>query len=115
MDLPEKLYKYEAFSVQSLLNLKNQVVYFAPPSGFNDPYDCALKADIEEIGPDEIEKFRSIYLAKNWPDHVKQALESKPLSELRPMLMRGARTACEEVIEKFIGSRGVSCFSEVND
>ncbi|MBC3832507.1 DUF2971 domain-containing protein [Undibacterium amnicola] len=115
MDLPEKLYKYEAFTVQSLLNLKNQVVYFAPPSGFNDPYDCALKADIEEIRPDEIEKFRSIYLAEAWPDHVKRALESKALSELRPMLMRGARTACEEVIEKFIESRGVSCFSEIND
>ncbi|MBL4832339.1 MAG: DUF2971 domain-containing protein [Pseudomonas sp.] len=115
MDLPEKLYKYEAFSVQSLLNLKNQVVYFAPPSGFNDPYDCALKADIEEMKPEETEKFKSIYLAKDWPDHVKEALESKSPDELRPMLMRGARAACEEVIEKFIKSRGVSCFSEVND
>ncbi|MCO7247214.1 DUF2971 domain-containing protein [Halomonas sp. Mc5H-6] len=115
MNLPEKLYKYEAFTVQSLLNLKNQVVYFAPPSGFNDPYDCALRADVEEIRPDEIEKFRSIYLAKYWPDHVKEALESKAPDELRPMLMRVARAACEDVIERFIESRGVSCFSEVND
>ena len=114
MGLPEKLYKYEAFTVQSLLNLKNQVVYFAPPSGFNDPYDCALKADIQEIRPDEIEKFRSIYLSKPWPVHVKQALESKTPIDLQPMLMRAARAACEEVIEKFIESRGVSCFSSIN-
>jgi len=107
LDLPEKLYKYESFTLQSLLNLKNQVVYFAPPSGFNDPYDCALKADIEEISPDEIEKFRAIYLAKDWPDHAKRELKSKTPSELRLMLMRGARTACEKVIEKFIESREI--------
>lgn len=115
MGLPEKLYKYEAFNVQSLLNLKNQVVYFAPPSGFNDPYDCALKADIEEIKHDELERFRSIYLSQPWPSHVKEALESKKAPELQQMLMRGARNACEDVIEKFIENRGVSCFSEVND
>ncbi|MEC9412191.1 MAG: DUF2971 domain-containing protein [Pseudomonadota bacterium] len=115
LGLPKKLYKYEAFTIQSLLNLKNQVVYFGPPSGFNDPYDCALKADIHEIDPSEIEKFRSIYLSKPWPPHVKQALEEKPPADLKPMLMRAARSACEDIIEKFIENRGVSCFSEVND
>lgn len=115
LGLPEKLYKYEAFTVQSLLNLKKQIVYFAPPSGFNDPYDCALKADIKEIEQDEIEKFRSIYLSKSWPAHVKEALEIKTPPELKRMLMRSARTACEDVIEKFIENRGGSCFSEVND
>ena len=42
MAVPPKLYKYEAFSAQSLLNLKSQVLYFGPPLNFNDPYDCAL-------------------------------------------------------------------------
>ncbi len=39
---PKKLYKYEAFTEQSLKNLKAQAIYFGSPKNFNDPYDCAL-------------------------------------------------------------------------
>lgn len=115
MNTPDKLYKYESFSIQSLLNLKTQTVYFAPPSGFNDPYDCALKAQIAEPTDLEIESLRDIYLAKDWPDHVKARLETTPLAELKPALYRAARDASEQIIDNFIQSRGVSCFSEVND
>ncbi|WOH37679.1 DUF2971 domain-containing protein [Thalassotalea fonticola] len=115
MSIPEKLYKYESFTVQSLLNLKTQTVYFAPPSGFNDPYDCALKAQLDEPTDLEIERLREIYLAKSWPKHVIDELESRPIKELKPTLLRAARQASEQIIDKFIQSRGVSCFSEVND
>jgi hypothetical protein len=115
LNLPEKLYKYESLSVQSLINLKTQTVYFAPPSGFNDPYDCALKAQIAEPTDSEIQALRETYLAKDWPEHVKEKLEETSLEELKPALYRAARNASEQIIENFILSRGVSCFSEVND
>ncbi|WP_254619259.1 DUF2971 domain-containing protein [Vibrio metschnikovii] len=115
MSIPEKLYKYESVSVQSLLNLKTQTVYFAPPSGFNDPYDCAIKAQVEEPSTEELEQLKSIFLTKPWPAHVLDKLASTPTEELRPMLMRATREANEQVIDKFIENRGVSCFSEVND
>lgn len=115
MNLPKKLYKYEAFSIQSLLNLKNQTVFFAPPSGFNDPYDCAIKADIQDIADQDLEKLRSIYLSKDWPPHVIKDLESRTPEQLKPILIRAARAACEKVIDTFIQNRGVSCFSGVND
>lgn len=115
LNLPKKLYKYESISVQSLQNLKKQIVYFAPPSGFNDPYDCALRAEIEELDDKGIEKVREIYLSKKWPDHVKKQLEDKSIDELKLTLERVARCASEDVIEKFVQCKGVSCFSEVND
>lgn len=115
MSIPEKLYKYESFSVQSLLNLKKQTVYFAPPSGFNDPFDCALKAQIAEPTYSEIQSVREVYLAKGWPEHVKIKLEKTPLAELKPILYRAAREVSEQIFENFIQSKGVSCFSEVND
>lgn len=115
MNIPEKLYKYESVSVQSLLNLKTQTVYFASPSGFNDPYDCAIKAQIEQPSTEELEQLKNIFLTKPWPHHVIAKLNSTPAEELRSMLMRATREANEQIIDKFIESRGISCFSEVND
>lgn len=115
MSIPEKLYKYETVSVQSLLNLKSQTVYFAPPSGFNDPYDCAIKAQLQEPTDEELDELKSIYLTKSWSDHILKKLSDTPVSELKPMLMRAAREANETVIDTFIENRGVSCFSEVCD
>lgn len=115
MSIPEKLFKYESVSVQSLLNLKTQTVYFASPSVFNDPYDCAIKAQLEEPSAEELEQLRAIFLTKQWPPHVLEKLASTSAEELRPMLMSATREANEKIIDTFIESRGVSCFSEVND
>ena len=64
MNKPKEIYKYESFSSQSLKNLKAQSFYFGSPLGFNDPYDCALKAGIEELTKPDISKFRQFYLEK---------------------------------------------------
>lgn len=115
MTPPKKLYKYESFSIQSLLNLKTQTVFFSPPSRFNDPYDCAIKAQLNDPTDDELTKLREIYLTKLWPEHVIDRLASIPVAELKPILIRAAREVNEQVIDTFINNRGVSCFSEVND
>ncbi len=49
MEIPKKLYKYEAFSEMSLRNLKKQIIYFSSPLGFNDPYDYAITAEIQDL------------------------------------------------------------------
>ena len=59
MTAPLLLYKYEAFSAQSLENLKNQVIYFGSPLRFNDPYDCALSPSIAEPSDEDVEKIRA--------------------------------------------------------
>ena len=77
VDSPASLYKYEAFSTQSLLNLKGQVIYFGSPLKFNDPYDCALTPNI--IDPIEAELFavRDAYLMESdLPAKARQEFES---------------------------------------
>lgn len=45
-----KLYKYQGFtSVHSLSNLHNRELYCSKPSKFNDPFDCRIGIDIEEL------------------------------------------------------------------
>lgn len=115
MNIPENLYKYETLSIQSLLNLKNEIIYFASPEGFNDPYDCAIKTKIDEPTDKELEKLREIYLTKDWPKNVVETLEAKSLLELKPILLKLARDVNSTIIDNFIKKRGVSCFSEVNN
>lgn len=43
--MPEHLYKYRALTAHSLGALINNTLWFAKPSSFNDPYDCAISVD----------------------------------------------------------------------
>lgn len=113
MSTPTQLYKYEAFSMQSLENLKNQIVYFGSPKKFNEPYDSALFPTIRELSDEDIEKLRSHYLAKaDISDNTR--LEFKTLSTgiLREKFLIIGQDTLEGEIEKFISNQGVSCFSK---
>lgn len=115
MKKPEIIYKYEPFSVQSLKNLKAQCLYYGSPLGFNDPYDCALKASILEPNDKELEKIRNEYIKQeNIPNNVLQLIQSSNGSELRKILMALAQNALELLSHRFLKMRGVTCFSETN-
>ncbi|MEM4990009.1 DUF2971 domain-containing protein [Collimonas sp. H4R21] len=116
MNPPASLYKYEAFSTQSLLNLKGQIIYFGSPLKFNDPYDCALTPNILIPTDFEIETIRQAYLKMpNIPARSRQDLEVFDPPRMRESLMRAARTGFSEMVDKFLAQRGVACFSETND
>ena len=40
--MPDRLFKYQPFTVRSLRNLKDRTLWFSAPKKFNDPFDCAL-------------------------------------------------------------------------
>lgn len=116
MAIPLQLYKYEAFTTQSLLNLKSQVVYFGSPLHFNDPYDSALKVNIAPPSAAAVERIRNHYLTKeNLHDERKLQLLAATVDELRSSFMRGGALALEDITENFLKNRGVTCFSESND
>lgn len=50
-NLPEVLYKYKSFSVDSLDLLVSDKLYFANPNSFNDPLDCnpSVKDDMNDV------------------------------------------------------------------
>lgn len=115
MEKPATIFKYEAFSAQSLQNLKAQVIYFGSPLGFNDPYDCALKPralrpsilDASELW--EYLKRREPKLAagdrqyndSNWDEFVN-------------IFMTLANETLSDEIDKIYSTHGVACFSEIN-
>lgn len=114
--IPEVIYKYEACSVQSLANLKNQVVYFGAPSNFNDPYDCALDPKIrlpEDEGLAELRK--SLLNADDVPPHIREELEAIDNRRLKEILLDRSRQILQKHAADFLNRRGVACFSEVND
>jgi len=116
MAAPSKLYKYEAFSARAIENLKNQVIYFASPLAFNDPYDCALFPSVAEPTDADVERIRAHYLAKEdlGPER-KRYFEIAPVPALREMLMRVGQNVANEQVKMFLETKGVSCFSERPD
>lgn len=114
--LPPRLYKYEPFTTRSLENLKAQSIYFGPPSGFNDPYDCALVPNIRWPTDAEVETIRAAYLRDpETPPGPREQFEGTATNELREILLRSARLALEASVQAFLARRGVTCFSELCD
>jgi hypothetical protein len=46
--LPDRLYKYRPFNVNTLKMIAEQKVYYADPRTFNDPLDCQPEIDIKD-------------------------------------------------------------------
>lgn len=116
MNSPAFLYKYEAFSTQSLLNLKKQVIYFGSPLKFNDPYDCALTPNIIEPTEAELFAVRDAYLMEpDLPAKVRQEFESFSAQQLRGALLKATHDGFQKVVDENLTKRGVACFSEEND
>ena len=103
------LYKYEAFSTQSLLNLKKQIIYFGSPLNFNDPYDCALTPNIVESSDAELLEVRDAYLkTPDLPANIRHELETFSPMRLRAALQRAARAGFKQVVDEFLTKRGVA-------
>lgn len=113
---PPVVYKFESFNVQSLLNLKSQSLYFGSPRNFNDPYDCAITATVRDPSADEVELIRQHYVNDTvTPDSVREQFRTMPFHELKQLLITSAKKGIADVREKFLNTKGVTCFSEHND
>ncbi len=115
-ELPPLVYKYEDFTVRSIKNLKAQSIYFGSPKYFNDPYDCAIKADVAEPTNVQIEEIRSFYNHQpDLPRQAKKELGSMSTDQISEMIQRSARATAEDGVKRFLENSGVSCFSEINN
>lgn len=69
VDLPEKLYKYRPFNVNTLKMLGESYVFFADPNQFNDPLDCKPTINIDVESP-EVERLFRLAAVKNGKDEA---------------------------------------------
>jgi hypothetical protein len=53
--------------------------------------------------------------ASDTPDALKKLLTTLPPDQLKELLVRGAQSAIYDTREKFMSTRGVTCFTELND
>jgi hypothetical protein len=111
-----RLFKYEAFSTRSLLNLKKQIIYFGSPLHFNDPYDCAISPSIAEPSDQDVEEIRAHYMAQaDVPAAARKEFQEYNAHNLREIFVRSARKTLRDSVDDFLAKRGVACFSERND
>jgi len=116
MNPPQRIYKYEALNARTLRNIKGQVLFFGSPLNFNDPYDCALTPNILPPKDDDVERLRAACIRRNGlNERQKHEFETFSTQELRAMFLRSAHSAIKELIDRFLATRGVTCFSERND
>lgn len=115
MEIPKKLYKYESFNELSLKNLKRQCIYFANPSGFNDPYDCAISAELRDLTPQQIEDFKNSHLNNEAaPDNIKQYLKENSHQFISEQLMSIVSVEVNKLRKQTISTIGITCLSESN-
>jgi len=116
MSPPKFLYKYCEASLQTLTNLKDQIVYFSSPLRFNDPYDCAHKLRFLEVTEQHTEIYRR-YLLKNerLSMSARQAIAKMTTTELREAIANHGEETILAMREKTNLSSGVACFSARND
>jgi hypothetical protein len=103
MTSSSNLFRFEKITLQTLRNLKAQIIHLGSPRNFNDPYDCALGAILGELTDEDLARLLG---------GIKVDAEDATIKEMYKAQTRNTLT---ELAEKFLDKRGVSCFTESND
>lgn len=113
--LPPTIFKYEPLTLQSLKNFKARSVFFASPLKFNDPYDCAINADVADPSDEDLEEIRRNYMSRpDIPDAARNQFGSMLTTGLKEILVRNMKQNIDVHREDFLKNKGVCCFTETN-
>jgi hypothetical protein len=110
LPLPGKLYKYQPYNVQTLDNLKNQILWFSKPAQFNDPFDCRVIPS--EIEPMSEKEWQALFkLARQAAAGARKILPHQaPDTAFKALVREGIEKTFENNVSDF-QQRGVACFS----
>lgn len=112
--MPKTIFKYEAFSDQSLKNLQAQSIWFGSALYFNDPYDCGMNPKIIEPSYEELRQL--LYLQSKNP-LVKEIIEKigcLSFENFKSKYLHHAENLFNENVIKFTKEVGIACFSKSN-
>lgn len=116
MEKPALIHKYEGSNEFSLLNLKNGIIYFNPPSNFNDPYDCNSRFQLY-LNDSDLQKYKK----GEFPYHEDRSIEvqidfnNTSNKDIKKMLFQSAKKVLDTSMRENRQKTGIACFSEVND
>lgn len=116
VSIPNRVYKYQPPSILALANLSAAGIWFADPTTFNDPFDCALEAIDHSVeaslkcldAPTCLDVLLKLRLAPN----ALTAAANMSSAELRTLTAASLRTAIKNAFSR---GNGVCCFSESVD
>lgn len=121
VEVPQVLYKYRSYDKRSIRMLVENKLYFAPPIKFNDPFDCALKVEIDkDMTSEEFLQGQKAYALKNgidWQDY-EQKLKTQcfdSAGKIKPRVFKQLRTNVKAVRHKHLKKHGVCCFCKQNN
>lgn len=115
--LPKKLYKYHSFTEYALNNLRNRSFWFSKPENFNDPFDCNINFQLEDITEESLELlFNSLREREPNKKEFDRNFHSngRVTKSFKNMAIEFSRKAPSKLVERF-ANHGVACFSEIND
>jgi Protein of unknown function (DUF2971) len=114
--LPSAVFKYQPVRDYVLDSIAASTVHFSSPQDFNDPFDCTISVDFDDISLDEALELR----AKLQDDSIRYTGREDDFSWMSPEEVRDRVTAISRKLfddekQRFVKTCGVSCFTEVND
>jgi hypothetical protein len=113
--MPDRLYKYQPFTPQTIENLKRRTLWFSAAAKFNDPYDCALSVFKAELTEDELLRAFE-YIVSQVGDRTRLEARFRPngnfTDEFRNAVVNGARSGIEGRSQTQVHERGVACLAE---
>ena len=115
MNLPTKIYKYESASIQSLVNLKSQCIYFNSPEKFNDPFDCNIQMKLKELSGNELNTLRNHFIQYNNSEKYVHELNTISTTDFSKLLKKIGNDLIDDRYKNIYKTKGVSCFSETNN
>ena len=120
-NLPNSLYKYQPYASWSIKNLEKHSLWFSKPHHFNDPYDCSINLNTEDISEDQWLKLYRYYKENMKERFSEEDIDSEYLENGIPN-NKFRKQAISKSIELFsdyestlLNERGVACFSEKVD
>src|SRR5258706_1189401 len=123
LKIPDKLYKYQSYNIQTISNLRKRLLWFSKPKRFNDPFDCTINYDINKI---EKTTWKLIFDSMKIPQGSNKAGENKnmfdkyqnddePSDEFIGQYAPIFRKVIDDQKEKQILEDGIACLTEVVD
>lgn len=115
MEKPKSIFKYQGANLNSILNFKRHGLFMASPKSFNDPFDCSLHFQLDDLTEDQLNELRKQYLDSNHSEEFKIRLERNSNDTFKDILYNSAKKVLQSSIDEFLNNNGVCCFSEVNN
>ena len=117
---PFRLYKYRDTGPNTERIFKDHNLYFAPPSSFNDPFDCSFHVLVDGARNEAVvEAVAWSLIGDRLPDLPREE-QVQGAKEVRERLIATRRREFEQIVvdklSKDTNERvGICCFTEVND